>query len=125
MSTKRFTVLCLLVLVLSRSDKLPHPPPHTGSTRAGCARRAAPALPALSTPSMTGPLADLPSATFSRGPFGNFRQRFFTGIGIVQNNHVPGDNSDQAALSNGMIFLQKSDGCLSSTRKPARIISPI
>ena len=27
-----------------------------------------------------------------------------------QGNHVPGDNPTQAALSNGQIFIQKTDG---------------
>ena len=31
-------------------------------------------------------------------------------MGLVQNNHVPGDNSTQADLSNGQVFIQKTDG---------------
>ena len=31
-------------------------------------------------------------------------------MGLVQNNHVPGDNSTEAALNSGQIFLQKTDG---------------
>jgi len=33
-----------------------------------------------------------------------------SGIGIWQGNHVSGDKSTQAALSNGQLFLQKTDG---------------
>lgn len=35
---------------------------------------------------------------------------FLSGMGMLQNNHVPGDKDAQAALSNGQIFLQKTDG---------------
>ena len=31
-------------------------------------------------------------------------------MGLVQNNHVPGDDTKQAALSNGQVFIQKTDG---------------
>jgi hypothetical protein len=33
-----------------------------------------------------------------------------TGMGLVQNNPVPGDDNHQAALSNGQLFIQKTDG---------------
>ena len=33
-----------------------------------------------------------------------------SGTGMWQSNHVPGDNPTQAALSNGQIFIQKTDG---------------
>jgi hypothetical protein len=31
-------------------------------------------------------------------------------MGLIQSNHVPGDNNAQAALSNGQIVIQKADG---------------
>jgi hypothetical protein len=31
-------------------------------------------------------------------------------MGLVQSNHVPGDNTGQGALTNGQIFIQKTDG---------------
>ena len=74
---------------------------------------AAPAAPAaLPTPAITGPLSNLPPAVFDAGPFGKISANgFLSGMGLVQNNHiVPGDDSQQAALSNGQIFLQKTDG---------------
>ena len=73
---------------------------------------AAPAAPAaLPTPSITGPLSQLPPAVFDAGPFGKLAVNgFLSGMGIAQNNHVPGDDSHQAALSNGQVFLQKTDG---------------
>jgi len=33
-----------------------------------------------------------------------------SGFGMVQGNHAPGDDSRQAALSNGQVFIQKTDG---------------
>jgi hypothetical protein len=78
----------------------------------GAPAPAAPAAPtALSTPSITGPLSGLPPALFDAGPFGKLAVNgFLSGMGMVQNNHIPGDNTDQAALSNGQVFIQKSDG---------------
>jgi Putative beta-barrel porin-2, OmpL-like. bbp2 len=71
-----------------------------------------PAAPApLTTPAVTGPLAWLPPAIFDAGPLGKIAANgIVTGSGLVQNNHVPGDDVQQAALSNGQIFIQKADG---------------
>jgi hypothetical protein len=73
-----------------------------------------PAAPtALSTPSVTGPLANLPPAIFDAGPFGKIAVNgFLSGMGLLQNNHTPGDRTNQEALSNGQIFIQKTDGWL-------------
>ena len=73
---------------------------------------AAPAAPApLPTPSITGPLSGLPPAMFDAGFFGKIAVNgFLTGLGMVQNNPVPGDDTHQAALSNGQIIIQKTDG---------------
>ena len=72
----------------------------------------APAPPApLPTPSITGPLSNLPPAEFDAGPFGKLAVNgFLSGMGLVQNNHIPLDDSKQAALSNGQVFIQKADG---------------
>jgi len=65
----------------------------------------------LPTPAMTGPLQQLPPASFDAGPFGKIAVNgLLTGMGMWQGNHVSGDNPTQAALSNGQVFLQKSDG---------------
>lgn len=71
-----------------------------------------PAPPApLTTPAVTGPLQWLPPAMFDAGPLGKLAANgILTGSGLVQSNHVPGDNTGQAALSNGQIFIQKPDG---------------
>ncbi|PWU11383.1 MAG: porin [Terriglobia bacterium] len=73
---------------------------------------AAPAPPApLPTPAITGPVQSMPPAVFQAGPFGKIAVNgFFTGMGLVQNNQVPGDDDHQAALSNGQVFIQKADG---------------
>jgi hypothetical protein len=65
----------------------------------------------LPTPSVTGPLSWLAPATFDAGPFGKVSVNgILNGMGMVTGNYVPGDDSHQAALSNGQIFIQKADG---------------
>jgi hypothetical protein len=65
----------------------------------------------LPSPSITGPLAGLPPATFEAGPFGKIAVNgILDGIGMWTGHYVPGDNSTQAALSNGQVFIQKTDG---------------
>ena len=72
---------------------------------------AAPAPAALPTPSITGPLQGIPPAIFDAGPFGKLAVNgVLSGFGMVQGNHVAGDDSKQAALSNGQVFIQKTDG---------------
>ncbi len=85
-----------------------------------CAQTPAPPAPApaaaaapapLSTFVLTGPLQWLPPATFDAGPLGKLSVNgIMTGFAQFQNNHVPGDDSAQATLSNGQIFIQKADG---------------
>jgi Putative beta-barrel porin-2, OmpL-like. bbp2 len=66
---------------------------------------------ALPTPSFTGPLQNLPPATFDAGPFGQLAVNgIFSGMGLWQSNPLSGDEPTQAALSNGQIFIQKTDG---------------
>jgi len=75
---------------------------------------AAPAAPApLSTFVLTGPLQWLPPATFDAGPLGKLSvNAIVTGFSQFQSNHIPGDDSAQATLSNGQVFIQKADGKL-------------
>jgi hypothetical protein len=79
---------------------------------ASTAAPAAPAAPAaLPTPALAGPLSGLPPAMFDAGPFGKIAVNgLLDGMGLVQNNHVPGDDTKQAALANGQVFIQKTDG---------------
>ncbi len=80
------------------------------SAQPAAAPKADPPAP-LTTPAVTGPLAWLPPAIFDAGPLGKIAANgIVTGSGLVQNNHVPGDDVQQAALSNGQIFIQKADG---------------
>ena len=87
-------------------------PSASGQQTATAPAVAAPAPPApLPTPSITGPLSNLPPAEFDAGPFGKLAVNgFLSGMGLVQNNHIGGDDSKQAALSNGQVFIQKTDG---------------
>jgi hypothetical protein len=73
---------------------------------------AAPAAPMpLSNPAITGPLSGLPPANFDAGPLKKIAVNgIIAGGGMVQSNSVPGDNSTQASLTNGQIFIQKPDG---------------
>jgi len=65
----------------------------------------------LPTPSMAGPLQQLPPSAFDAGPFGTLDVNgVLSGMGLWQSNHVPGDNSTHPALSNGQIMLQKTEG---------------
>ena len=72
----------------------------------------APAGPtALSAPAFTGPLSNIPPATFDAGPFGKIAVNgVLSGVGTVQNHPFFGDNDRHADLSNGQIFIQKTDG---------------
>ncbi len=55
----------------------------------------------------------LPPATFDAGPFGKLSVNgILTGYAQGQNHPVPGDDTKQATLTNGFIFVQKPDGKL-------------
>jgi hypothetical protein len=65
----------------------------------------------LPTPAITGPLQQLPPASFHAGPFGKLAVNgVVSGLGLLQTNPIPGDDTKQATLSNGQIFIQKTDG---------------
>jgi hypothetical protein len=66
---------------------------------------------ALPTPSITGPLAGIPPVTFDAGPFGKIAVNgILNGYALGQGNYVSGDNSTQATLGNGQVWIQKTDG---------------
>ena len=53
----------------------------------------------------------LPPATFDAGPFGKLSVNgILTGFAQFQNNPVSSDDSSQATLTNGQVFIQKADG---------------
>jgi hypothetical protein len=112
--------LCIIALAVSAwaanpDTANPADTPAPAPQEAQAAPAAAPAAPAapmpLSTPSFTGPLSNLPPATFDAGPLGKLSfNGFLSGLAIGQNNHIPGDNSSQFAIANGQIVIQKADG---------------
>lgn len=69
---------------------------------------------ALSTPSMSGPLAANPTPpSFDAGPLGPiYVDGVLSGIGFWQDNHIPGDQTWRADLSNAQLFVQKTSGWL-------------
>jgi len=99
-------LLCLVTLFAAIGQ------PQTPDPQNAAAPATPPAAPAaLPTPSITGPLQELPPAIFDAGPFGKVAVNgFLSGMGLWQSNHIPGDDSTQAALSNGQVVLQKTDG---------------
>src|SRR5205823_1325915 len=83
----------------------------TPDAQAPAAPAQPPATSPLPTPAITGPLAAQPPAIFDAGPFGKIAVNgILNGMGSWTGNYVPGDNSTQAALANGQIFIQKTDG---------------
>jgi hypothetical protein len=93
-----------MAIALMSGAQTPATPPATAPT---------PAPAPLSTFVLTGPLQWLPPATFDAGPLGKLSVNgIVTGYSVFQNNSVPGDDSAQATLSNGQIFIQRSDGKL-------------
>ncbi len=65
----------------------------------------------LPTPAMTGPLQTAPPFTFDAGPFGKLDLTgIISGLGLAQSNHVPGDDTAHVDLSNGQVFIQKTEG---------------
>jgi Putative beta-barrel porin-2, OmpL-like. bbp2 len=73
---------------------------------------AAPAAPTpLPTPSTSGPLQMALPINIEAGPLGTYALNgAVSGIGVFQNNAVPGNNPQEGAFSNAMIFFQKPTG---------------
>ena len=104
------TIGLLLLLASSAMAQEPAAAPAATPTPEP-APAAAPAPAPLPAPAVTGPVQWLPPATFDAGPFGKISVNgILDGMGVVTQNHVPGDKSTQEALSNGQIFIQKTDG---------------
>jgi len=99
----------LLAMAAAANAQTPSTPDSPAAAQTPPAAPAAPA--ALPTPAITGPLAALPPANFEAGPFGKISVNgILDGMGMWTGHYVPGDNSTQAALSNGQVFIQKTDG---------------
>jgi len=111
----RLCVVVLFIFLATCAFAQSPPAAPADSTANQAAPAAAPPAPpaALATPAITGPLSNLPPATFDAGPLGTLSVNgIVTGMGVFTSNHVPGDSTANGALSNGQIFLQKADGVL-------------
>ncbi len=69
---------------------------------------------ALNTPAMTGPLVANPDPfSFDAGPLGTvYITGAASGLALWQDHPVPGNGAWRADLSNGQVFIQKTDGWL-------------
>lgn len=83
----------------------------SGQTPAQPAATAASAPSALPAPSMVGPLQFPARVHFEAGPLGKWNLNgVFSGTALFQNNPMPGNNTDQFAINNAQLMLQKTDG---------------
>ncbi|MBV9745482.1 MAG: outer membrane beta-barrel protein [Acidobacteriia bacterium] len=113
--TCKYTAALTMALVAVSTGRAQNSPANQAAPADPAIAAAAPAAPAppaaLPTPSVTGPLSSLPPAVFDAGPFGRVSVNgILNGMGMWTGNYVPGDHPTQAALSNGQIFIQKTDG---------------
>ena len=110
----RGTCVCALCLVLSAvatAQTLPTATDQSETATLEAIPAVPPAAAVLPTPAMTGPLAVPLPAIFDAGSFGKIAVNgILNGFSMWQGNHVSGDASTRAALSNGQIFIQKTDG---------------
>jgi Putative beta-barrel porin-2, OmpL-like. bbp2 len=116
-STISGVALAVLLLgvgpVCASADQLaqqpPAPPPPAAPPPA--AAPPAPTSPLIG-PSITGPLAiQLPPPKYTLGPLGDiYVDGIGSGLGQWQNNPFPSNRAWQPDLSNGQIFVQKTDG---------------
>ena len=86
------------------------PAPQTGEQPPAAEQPAAPT--ALTTPTLTGPIAGNPNPiNFDLGPLGPvYLTTVVSGLGLWQNNVAPGDQHSLASLTNGQFIFQKTDG---------------
>lgn len=81
-----------------------------GVGRTGHAQSSSSPAP-LPTPSITGPLQASPPLTIDAGALGKLDlDGVLSGMGLAQSNHVAGDSSTHAAITNAQLFLQKAAG---------------
>ena len=100
--------LCLMATICG-AQTAPAPDTQKPADQTTPAPPAAPA--ALPTPSITGPLAGQPPANLDAGPLGTLSVNgVVSGLGMWTGNYVPSDSSTHAALSNGQVWIQKTDG---------------
>src|SRR3954470_11663931 len=71
----------------------------------------APAPPASNGPAITGPLTSPAPATLDAGPFGHiYVNGILNGLSSATSHFAPGDDTTHSALSNGQVWIQKTDG---------------
>jgi hypothetical protein len=108
MTARRYLpALILIALVSPIANAAEDAPPADAA-----AADAPPPSTAMTTPSMTGPLAANPKPTsLDLGDFGSwYVTGAVTGLGLWQNNRAPGDRQTLSDLSNGQVFIQKTAG---------------
>ena len=104
-NTALFIAIAFSFLALPAAHSQDSPDSGTGASSGANAPAATP----LATPSITGPLQAAPPIVFEGGPFGKLNLNgIVSGIAVWQGDHLPGDHSTQAAVSNGQVFLQKT-----------------
>ena len=86
------------------------PAQQTPASDQAAAPAATPPAP-LPTPSITGPLQASPPINIEAGSLGKYSLNgVVSGIGLFQNNAVPGNNTAEGAFSNAQLFFQKTTG---------------
>jgi hypothetical protein len=113
------TTLAMLWLVngSARADANDHPitkkTAKASKRQAKPDKAAAPAAPSpMTTPAMAGPLAANPHPfSFDAGFLGPvYVTGAISGLGLVQSNHIPTDHEFVPSLTNGQVFVQKTEG---------------
>jgi hypothetical protein len=104
-------VIALAVLARAQQDSGTAAAQNTSGSQQTSQPSAQNAPAPLGNPPITGPLQPAPPITFDAGPLGKLNLNgALSGFGLVQENHVSGDSTGQAALSNGQVFVQKAEG---------------
>lgn len=102
-----FLVLGIPAVSLAAQQGAGLPAGQSASPQQGQPTTAAP----LPTPPITGPLQAAPPHIIEGGPLGKLSWNgIVSGMGLWQGNPAAGDKPTQAALSNGELFIQKTDG---------------
>ncbi len=106
------TAMAMALMAGAQTPATPASGPAPASSAAQAPAPAdSPAPAPLSTFVLTGPLQWLPPATFDAGPLGKLSVNgILTGYSAFQNSSVTGDDTAQATLSNGQIFIQRAEG---------------
>jgi hypothetical protein len=82
----------------------------TATAAAQTAPAPGPSSTPLPAPPVIGPLQPAPPTVINAGSLELNANGVISGMGLLQGNHLPGDDSTHAALTNGQVFVQKTDG---------------